>query len=68
MVKNLKFLKNFFNIKLSNKKIIKGISLMIIEILIDVYAKFCKSSIKEMEKKIKHREVMLEKIQKFVDN
>ena len=40
---------------------------MIIDILIDVYAKFCESSIKKMKKKIKHREVILEKIKKFID-
>lgn len=40
---------------------------MLIEILIDMYAKFCESSIKRMKKKINHRMVILEKIQKFID-
>lgn len=40
---------------------------MFLDLMIDAYVKYCEVSIKKMKKKIKHREIMLEKIQKFVD-
>lgn len=40
---------------------------MILELIISIYAKFYKASIENMKKKIKSREVILERIQNFID-